>query len=297
MRENLLLTFLKKALLFEAAICLLAIAAIKMSGSNLAFLAFLNAGISSTSIFMIVYTMRFAVKGDLHQYPYGMGRLENAAEFSFHLLISLAVGLALIHIARELLHPPHHDTALSLSWVNGLYFLSAISSLIMFILSKKLLNLEDSSLIHTLHHTYMVRIWHKSCATLLIPLLSHLFHAHEHAHLWIDLGLSLSIGSYEFAIHFPKVASNFRALVDFPIKEDEQLKIMGLLARHFNDYDQIGRIYTTNKGSHQVVEVELEFSGDIPLRQVARIEEKMKQTFAAEFPHGEFRIRPIPLKV
>lgn len=292
MREKQILSFLKKALLFEVIIGCLSIVAIKMSGSNLAFLAFLNAGISSTSIFMMVYTMRFALKGDLHQYPYGMGRLENAAEFSFHLLLSIGVGLALIHIIREVWNPPHHAT-LKLGSVEGLYLLSAVSSICMYLTSKKLLHTESSSLVHSLNHTYMVRSGHKVCAALIIPILSRLLHHHEHAHLWIDLGLSLTIGMYEFAIHFPRVAKNFRALVDFPLREEEQLKIMAFLARHFDDYEQIGRIYTTYKGSHQVVEVELEFNETTNLSHFKKIETDMRQTFSEQFPQGEFRIRPM----
>lgn len=291
MREKQTLLFLKTTLVIELLIVVLSVIAIRMSGTNLAVLALLNAVISSVSIFMIAYTMRFAMKGDLHQYPYGMGRLENAAEFSFHLLLSVGVGLALINIVREILHPPHHET-MELGWVEALYFLSALGSIGMFFMSRRLLRVENSSMLHSLNHTYLVRSWHKLGAALLIPVLARLLHHMEHAHLWIDLGLSLTIGVYEFSIHLPKVGQNFRALVDFPLQEEEQMKIMAFLARHFHDYEHLGRIYTTRKGSGQVVEVELAFPDDTDVNRLLQIEQSMCETFKQEFPQGEFRIRP-----
>jgi len=89
------------------------------------------------------------------------------------------------------------------------------------------------------------------------------------------------------------VRRNFRALVDLPLPEAEQLRVMQVLAAHYAGYDGIGTVYTRASGKRQFVEIELGFAGESTLRQIEDLSEAMEEELARELPGLTFRIIPV----
>ena len=90
----------------------------------------------------------------------------------------------------------------------------------------------------------------------------------------------------------PQIWINFRSLADFPTSEENQLKIMGILAKHYDRYEQLGMIYTTNKGNTEVLEVELSFKPGMSVCELIELENAIRQDFQKLFPDCMFRIIP-----
>jgi divalent metal cation (Fe/Co/Zn/Cd) transporter len=89
------------------------------------------------------------------------------------------------------------------------------------------------------------------------------------------------------------VRHNFRALMDLPLSEGEQLTITRVLARHYADYDAVGTLYTRSSGNRRFVEIELGFDGAKSVEHVHVLSRHMEQALVAELPGLHFRIVPV----
>ncbi|HNX98696.1 MAG TPA: hypothetical protein PKK12_13550, partial [Candidatus Aminicenantes bacterium] len=90
----------------------------------------------------------------------------------------------------------------------------------------------------------------------------------------------------------PVLVANFRALVDFPLREEERLEIIRVLTRYFNEYESLGRIYNTRRGAAVVVEIELGFVDDFRIGQLDELYRHMQADLAEVLPRFEFHLLP-----
>ena len=89
------------------------------------------------------------------------------------------------------------------------------------------------------------------------------------------------------------VRHNFRALMDLPLSEEEQLAVTRVLAHHYAEYDLVGTLYTRSSGKRRFVEIELGFDGERSIEHVHVLSRHMEQALAEELPGLHFRIVPV----
>jgi divalent metal cation (Fe/Co/Zn/Cd) transporter len=89
------------------------------------------------------------------------------------------------------------------------------------------------------------------------------------------------------------VRRNFRALMDLPLPEEQQLTILRVLARHFEDYDLVGTVCSRVSGKRHFVEIELGFDGEKTVEHVHALSRHMERDLTAEVPGLHFRIVPV----
>ena len=77
----------------------------------------------------------------------------------------------------------------------------------------------------------------------------------------MDPLVALAISVYMIWVGVILVRRNFRALMDLPLPEEEQLRVMKVLAAHYADFEAIGTLYTRSSGKQRFVEIELAFPG------------------------------------
>ena len=99
----------------------------------------------------------------------------------------------------------------------------------------------------------------------------------------IDPTVSSLIGAYMLFCGVTLTIGNFRVLIDFPLPEADQLKIMAILAQEYSGYENIGNIYTRFSGKTRFIELELYFRKDLSLEEITnqgqRIESLLRQHF------------------
>lgn len=109
----------------------------------------------------------------------------------------------------------------------------------------------------------------------------------------IDPAVALAIALYMVWVGVSLVRHNFRALMDLPLSEEEQLTITRVLAHHYADYDAVGALYTRSSGKRRFVEVELGFDGEKSVEHVHVLSRHMEQALTEELPGLRFRIVPV----
>ena len=108
----------------------------------------------------------------------------------------------------------------------------------------------------------------------------------------VDPLLAFGLSLYMIWIGIVLVRRNFRALMDLPLPEQDQLRVTKVLARFSGDYESLGTLYTRASGKARVVEIELGFSGSRSLDDIAAVGDEMRDALAAELPDLEFRVIP-----
>jgi divalent metal cation (Fe/Co/Zn/Cd) transporter len=109
----------------------------------------------------------------------------------------------------------------------------------------------------------------------------------------IDPLVALVMAFYMLWVGAELVRHNFRALMDLPLSEAEQLTIMRVLAHHYSDYDLVGTVCSRVSGNRRFVEIELGFDGDKTVEHVHALSSHMEKDLAAEVPGLHFRVVPV----
>lgn len=109
----------------------------------------------------------------------------------------------------------------------------------------------------------------------------------------IDPAIALAVSLYMLWAGVSLVRENFRALMDLPLSEKEQMAIMGVLAHHFADYDEVGAVRSRLSGKRRFVDIELGFDGSKPLDEINRISRHMERDLGEKIPDLDFRVTPL----
>ncbi len=109
----------------------------------------------------------------------------------------------------------------------------------------------------------------------------------------IDLALAAILATYMLVSAVILIRTNFRSLMDLPLAEGDQLKIMKVLTDHYDCYDNLGVVYTRMCGSKKIIEIELYFKRRTSLEEVSLLAERLRARFGECFADFDFRLIPI----
>ena len=90
-----------------------------------------------------------------------------------------------------------------------------------------------------------------------------------------------------------QVATNYRVLIDLPLSEAEQLKIITALTGEFHAYEDIGTIYTRSSGKQRFIDIELFFNPDTSLAHINEVRTRLQAELSRSFPHLSFNLIPL----
>jgi len=108
-----------------------------------------------------------------------------------------------------------------------------------------------------------------------------------------DPSFSLLISFYMLYTGVNLTVGNFKVLIDLPLKEEEQLKIMGVLAKEFMSYENIGNIYTRQSGRTRFIDIELYMDEKMTLRKISTVRKRLDRSMKKEFDDVKFNLIPL----
>ncbi len=239
-----------------------------------------------------LYALHQVIRSNVHRFAYGAGKLENFSAFLLGVFyIPTGVYLACDAVER-LIQPPLVGYELSQIAVA----LSALRMLVLYVWVRRLMrhSRNPSPLLRSTLLDYrlclindvgvmvaLAMAW--ACVAAHLPAIGHR----------IDPLVALAIALYMLWIGAALVWQNFRALMDLPLPEAQQLEILRVLARHFHHYDTIGTIFSRSSGNRRFVEIELGFAGGQTIAHIQKLSHGMEKDLAAEVPGLTFRIIPM----
>jgi divalent metal cation (Fe/Co/Zn/Cd) transporter len=291
MNVKAIITYLWRCVAYEGVSAIFAALVVFRSGARTAIFPLLVASGGLLCLCLMLYTMKAASRGDTQRYPYGTGRLENVSAILLSLLVVLGTLLPLIKVTKALWTGETHDV--QMGWAFLLLLAVSGGNFLYANMARTLRKKADNPILSSLHHIYFAGAVRYGLSCLVIGS-CWLWQRDSPAFMsWLDSMAALVLSCYALYHFLPQVWTNFQALADFPLAEPDQLKIMAILARHFDAYEMPGIIRTTRRGATPVFDLELAFSATLTVGELIAREQAMRADFEAAFPGCVFRIIPI----
>jgi cation diffusion facilitator family transporter len=235
---------------------------------------------SSIIVLLFAYQTILAMKSaDPIRFPHGTGKLENFSGFLFGALTIPTGGYILFHAVQMMINPADKVSF-------GITQLPLIPALLLdlhvYRAAKRISARYESPLVESFAADYRVAVWFNVIVIVAMGfgLLMNLVGADGIA-AYVDPVFSFGIALYMLQVAVGQLLTNFRALIDLPMPENEQLEIMRVLAGEFDAYEQLGSIRTRRSGTQRFIEVELFFASAMDVKSIAALTARMQEKLRA----------------
>ena len=262
-----------------------------LANSSAVFVYSVNFAITVAVQSFSIYAIRQVMRENTFRFPYGAGKLENFAAFLGGVL-NVPSGIYVAYAASlRLLDPEHVGYGLSMIPIA----VEAARMVVLYVSVSRLARRtqDPSPLLHAYLLDYRVNVL-SDCGVLVAFAAGWLLVHNGLGTLGdrMDPLVALAISVYMIWVGVVLVRRNFRALMDLPLPEEEQLRVMKVLAAHYADFETIGTLYTRSSGKQRFVEIELAFPGRRTLDEIGALGAHMEEALAAEVPGLTFRVIP-----
>jgi cation diffusion facilitator family transporter len=244
------------------------------------------------NIFAFV-AIRIMLKKNIFTFPYGVGKLENFTSLLYGTLL-MPTGCFLIYSAIiRFINPPDNilfgvsQIPMGISLIRSLGLLMFTSWIIR-------RNRQQTSLMSSYEINYKISavmdvsvITALGAAFILISIDMH------GLALMIDPTVTILLAVYMLINGSRLIVKNFKSLIDLPLPEDDQMKILQVLTSEYDNFENIGLVYTRRSGNTRFIELELFFGSHMTLSDIAGIERRLKEGLSAYFPDLTFRLMPM----
>lgn len=249
-------------------------------------------GVSFVADIFILIAMRSIVSSNVFRFPYGTGKLENfIGLLTGALMLPTAVAIY-ISTAKSLL-AGHHEVHFELAQIGMIPGLLRDAWLLIW--SNRLIRRakSPSPMVESFAVSYRVSVIVTAVGVLSMMLALWLTRM-QHGHLgaMIDLLLAAVLATYMLANAVFLISANFRSLIDLPLAEADQLKILRVLADNHECFDNLGMIYTRRSGSKKFIEIVLYFKRDTTIQEIVLLAERLREQFRALYADFDFRLIP-----
>ncbi len=282
---------------YEAFMALTASAVVYHASSHTAVFPLLFAVGGVLCLYLMLYTVRASASGNTFHYPYGTGRLENLSSILLSTMISLGAMIPFVQALQSILADKLHTAGMG--WTSLLLLVSCFGNLMQWRRALRLHKSNGSPILSSIYHSCHTGFVRDGCSFAIIGICWSLKGGNQEFMSHLDSISTIALTIYSLYHLLPQIWINFRSLADFPTSEENQLKITGILTRHYNRYETLGLIYTTKKGGTEVFEVELAFKPETRIGELIELENEIRQDFRKLFPDCLFRIIPqiLPMEI
>jgi divalent metal cation (Fe/Co/Zn/Cd) transporter len=277
-------------LLLETMICLY-IAYI--SNSVIIFTFMLQNSLSLIVYLFAIIALNLSIKDNSSKFPYGTGRLENFISF-FQAALSLpGAAIVIYSIWKSAVQAPPE---ISFGYTQIAFLYINLRLVMLKWWANSIMKRSDAySPILKAYNIYYTICLVETILSAVILLVA-LYFQHSDRVLQarvIDISLSVIFATYWIVNSLKVMKENFEALIDLPLKEADQLLILKILSEQFDHYEGIGYIYSRTTGRQKIVEIELSFSKNRSVSEIADLQEAMKKGLEQHFSDFKFNLIPV----
>jgi cation diffusion facilitator family transporter len=249
-------------------------------------------GISFVVQLFAFQSIRAIIKSNVIKFPYGTGKLENFSGFLYGAL-AIPTSFYILYVTAERFFSPSQSISLSIAQLALIPSLAR--TLYLFLHARRLNRQTNSPMVESYYINFKVTIFFDVGILLALAAAMILtYTGHASIAGYIDPAVSLFLSLYMLYNGVILTASNFKILMDLPLPEDEQLKIMNVLTREFENYENIGTIYTRRSGRQRFIDIELYLNGNATIADTARLQSRMQSHLEEYFDDISFTLIPLP---
>jgi len=236
-------------------------------------------------------SMKVIVRSNTARFPYGTGKLENFSSLLYGALVVPSCIVLIVLSIKRLIIPVN---AINFSLAQIPVILSLGRNVYLTFLSNKIRKQTTSNLVQSYFINYKISSLYDSGVLISITISAILVrYGNNVLPSYFDASVSLLVSVYALILGIRLTTENFRYLIDLPLSEEDQLKILNVLAAHFERYESVGNILTRQSGSDRFIEIELYLKGDTPVTEIDKLRTDMGQMLETKFGPVKFNIIPL----
>ncbi|ATW27837.1 cation diffusion facilitator family transporter [Candidatus Formimonas warabiya] len=260
-----------------------------LANSLVAVSDIINGLTETLSIFLTWLAMKRVAKGNVHQYNYGQGKMENLASLGIVLALLFSFTLICINAVARLQHP----SMVNLSGVM-LYLVMALIALatnvFFWFRAYHLATIASSPGIEAQWRLFRVKAI--SNAFVFVSLgLNVVFHSYSWVG-YLDPAFSLVVASMILVSAYKIFTKSIYDLLDGALEENVQLIIMRELAAHFDEYQDFHGVRSRRVGSRVFIELFLQFDPERTMREVQDSIDTIRRSMEKSIKSSQVIIMP-----
>ncbi len=226
-------------------------------------------------------------------HPYGTGKLENFAGFLYALL-AIPGSLWILFSAYSSFMQPPPTANLGLATLAILF--SVFRSVWLLRRVRGIFQRYAHPSPMTKSYLVDLRVSYVTDLALLIGVfIGFGFSLTSHPGLALDCDVVIASlqGLYLLYSAIQVLLANFKSLIDLPLPEADQFKILQALSTHFDAFEDIGNVYTQLSGSTRLVQIELYVSPDTTAEAIQSLSSSMEVRLKEHFGKLVFHLIPL----
>lgn len=236
-------------------------------------------------------SMKAIVRSNTVRFPYGTGKLENFSSLLYGALVVPSSIVLIVLSIKRLIIPVN---AINFSIAQIPVLLSLGRNVYLAFLSHKIRKRTTSNLVESYFINYKISSLYDFGVLISITISAILVrYGNNFLPSYFDASVSLLVSVYALISGIRLTTENFRYLIDLPLSEEDQLKILNVLAAHYERYESVGNILTRQSGSDRFIEIELYLKGDTPVTELDKLRSDMSQMLEKKFGPVKFNIIPL----
>ena len=236
-------------------------------------------------------SIRTIVKSNVMRFPYGTGKLEN---FSAIVYGSLCIPAALFIIYSSIMRFITPPAIISFGIAQIPLVPSLVRSVLLFRKSRQMVKVTDSPLVHSYYINFKIStLLDAGVLTSLSIAFALVVLGRGSIGYFIDPAISSIIAAYMLFCGVTLTIANCKVLIDFPLPEDDQLRILGILAQEYDSYENIGNIYTRFSGKTRFIELELYLKRNLCLEEIMALRQRIENRLRQYYPDVRFTLIPL----
>ncbi|MFZ5585336.1 MAG: cation diffusion facilitator family transporter [Thermodesulfobacteriota bacterium] len=259
-------------------------AALAVSDSSVVLADFFKTALEFVAVFLAWQALKRVAKGG-HQFEYGLDKLENLSGLVVGLMMLACLVIISAGAVLDMLHPEPVQGP-------GIYISLAAQVFFGVINWRVYRQAEDqakaSPLARSQARLFLTRFI-GNIFILLALTLSLSLHGQAWA-LYIDPVASLLIAASILLAALGVFRTSIFDLLDRSLEEEEQIRILRALVRHYDQYRHLHGIRTRRAGGRTFIEVFLEFDPERPVGDVQNAVEALQASLEEEVPGSRVTI-------
>lgn len=253
----------------------------------------IDAGASMVLHLFSLISIGIIMRKNAYSFPYGTGKLENFSAFLYALIIIIGALFIIISAVKRFLNPPASINiglaqVLLLIWVlrDIPLFLYAIGikrryseySLMThsYLINLKITIISDISLLAGL----LIGFWMYSIGLIRLAIV-------------IDLSIAVFVAFYMLYNGYSLIVSNFQSLIDMPLPENDQYKILNALVEDIETYKGIGNIYSQLSGNTRMIQIEIYVDNSMTAEEIDQLRYRIEERLQKHFHNMLFHLIPL----
>ena len=250
-----------------------------LSRSLLVFIDLFDSFMYLISLSVVVVLSKKLTKDLRYEYNYGIGKIEAISSLLcdgiafFGLLIALGLSV------REIIFPEQpSDLVIA---VVGLKVINVCFDIVFFDKQRKITKLHNSAISRANYAEALSALLFDSVA--LVSLFAMWLLRDNPIGGYISPVVSIFVAIYLMFGYVKRTQQSLIELTDKTLPEEDQMKILNILTRHYNSYSQFHSINSHKSGDITRIDIHLSFEQDTTFEEILTLKKQMQEELNGQF--------------